>query len=234
MARESSLTFEQIAAAADRIAATGATATARAVRDALGTGSMATILKHLNRWKAERSGPAPQPDLTIDPAVAKAIHQHVVAKVGLATAEVNGRLALLQSEMDALIAEGEHQAKQIDERDAEVDRLRAENAELTGRAGQMAADVERLTEALAAARGEIGTLKVKMAAMEVQVESLPAAETEVLRLRDELAAARTEANEQRVAAASVRAELKVVEQARKRAEQQADEAMGQLRKKGAA
>lgn len=51
MPRESTITFEQVALVANSIEDRGGKATARAIRDALGIGGMATILKHLKKWQ---------------------------------------------------------------------------------------------------------------------------------------------------------------------------------------
>ena len=55
MARPSTLTFEQVAAHADSLKAHGIKPTARAIRDRVGTGSMATLLKHLQQWQGEQA-----------------------------------------------------------------------------------------------------------------------------------------------------------------------------------
>ena len=57
MGRESVITQEEVNVVADQLRATGAKPTARAVREALGGGSMATVLKHTCRFgKDGRSG----------------------------------------------------------------------------------------------------------------------------------------------------------------------------------
>lgn len=54
MPRESTITFEQVSAAANGIKAQGGKATTRAVREVLGSGSMATICKFLQQWRANQ------------------------------------------------------------------------------------------------------------------------------------------------------------------------------------
>lgn len=50
MAREASITFEQVAAAAEEIKNNGGRPNSRTVREILGMGSITTILKHLQAW----------------------------------------------------------------------------------------------------------------------------------------------------------------------------------------
>ena len=59
MARTSTVSAEQVAAAANTQLAQGTPPTARSVREQLGTGSMATILRHFQAWQATQSKPAP-------------------------------------------------------------------------------------------------------------------------------------------------------------------------------
>jgi len=70
MAREATITQEQVNAAADAIRASGAKPTARAIRDQLGSGSMATVLKFLQVWQAGQVKPAAQ-DVTLPPALTR-------------------------------------------------------------------------------------------------------------------------------------------------------------------
>lgn len=51
MPRESTITYKKVAAAADNILYQGKKPTTRAVRNALGVGSMSIILKHLQEWQ---------------------------------------------------------------------------------------------------------------------------------------------------------------------------------------
>lgn len=59
MPRESTITFNMVAAIADSLFKQGKKPTARAVREALGVGSMATVLKHLRQWADNRKQQQP-------------------------------------------------------------------------------------------------------------------------------------------------------------------------------
>lgn len=228
MARDSTITFEQVADAAEKLKAASINPTARAVRDSLGTGSMATVLKHLQNWKDGQRAATGPIDTSIDPLIAKVISQQMVARVSEATADLNSRLAALQLETNALIAESEHLTAQLQVREAEVGRLHTENSELSGRAGQLGADLERRSEELQAARADIEKGRVDVATMNMRLESLPGLRDEIQRLQGALAETQREASDQRGDAGAARAELKAVEQARIRAERQADDALAQV------
>ena len=81
MARESTITYEQVAEAADNLKAQNLKPTSRAVREALGSGSMATVCKLLQQWQAGQTRQSQATDDTIDPAVARAISLHIATVV---------------------------------------------------------------------------------------------------------------------------------------------------------
>ncbi|MDP2143125.1 MAG: DNA-binding protein [Gallionella sp.] len=70
MPRESTITYNMVAAIADSLFKQGKKPTARAVREALGVGSMAMILKHLRQWHDSREHQRPIVDagMSITPA----------------------------------------------------------------------------------------------------------------------------------------------------------------------
>jgi len=84
------------AAAADNIKAQGGKPTARSVRDALGTGSMATVLKFLQEWKGGQVRQCQAIDDTLDPSIARAISNQIAGKVQEATADATARLSIIQ------------------------------------------------------------------------------------------------------------------------------------------
>ena len=55
------ITYEQVAAAANRLLGSGARPTSRAVRDHLGEGSLATVQRHLREWTSRRRERAASP-----------------------------------------------------------------------------------------------------------------------------------------------------------------------------
>lgn len=59
MAREATITQEQVSAAANAIRASGTKPTARSVREQLGTGSMGTVHQFMQVWLAKRAKQAP-------------------------------------------------------------------------------------------------------------------------------------------------------------------------------
>lgn len=206
MAREATITFEQVATTADSIKASGGKPTARAVRDVLGTGSMATVLKLLQQWQAGQVRQSQAIDDTLDPGIARAISNQIAAKVQEATADAIGRLADLQAEADALIAENERQAAENEAQAAELAAIQEQHAALAGRAQQLAADAARTVAELAAERQASEAARVELAKAELRLEAVPRIEAEIERVRAELAAERQQRAEAEKQAASSKAE----------------------------
>ncbi|MEQ1526467.1 MAG: DNA-binding protein [Gallionella sp.] len=87
MAREANTTYEQVAAAADDLKAKDVKPTSRAVREVLGTGSMATVCKFLEQWKSGQARQSQVTDYSIDQSVARALNAHIATKIQTAISD---------------------------------------------------------------------------------------------------------------------------------------------------
>ena len=114
MAREATITQEAVNAAAEQIRATGAKPTARAVREALGSGSMATVLKHLQAWQANQAHPI-EANIVLPIALQRTLVTFIEQEVATAKALLEADLALAEQANRDLIAESERQAATINE-----------------------------------------------------------------------------------------------------------------------
>lgn len=224
MGRESTVSFDQVAAAADSIKAQGGKATARAVREALGSGSMATILKYLQQWTGGQVRQSQAIDDTIDPAIARAISSQIAGKVQEATADATARLADLQNETATVILESERQSVEIDSLTTELSTLQEQLAATTGRAHQLETDAARQAAELAAERAAAEAARVALARAELRLESVPRIEAEIVSVRADLAAERIKSAEQHEAAAVAIARLEAAEKANTRLTEQLAEA----------
>ena len=133
MGRESTITFEQVATAVGGIQAYGGKATMRKVREVLGTGSMATILKFMQQLQGGQLSQNQSINDTIYPTIARAISNSIASNVQKATAEATERIADLQNDIDTLIAENERQAAYMNLQAAELSALQEQYAALAER-----------------------------------------------------------------------------------------------------
>src|SRR3546814_12874140 len=97
-----------------------------AILDKLGSGSMATVVKLLQNWKAGQVRASATIDDVVDADVSKAIGNMLARKITEATSEANAKLADLQSDLSSVISENERQASTIEEQNEEMARLRAQ------------------------------------------------------------------------------------------------------------
>lgn len=204
MARESSITQEQVNAAADAIRASGAKPTARAIRDQLGTGSMATVLKFLQVWQSGQVRPAAQ-DVTLPPALTRALVDFIGQEVATARAGLEADLAAAQQSQADLIAESERQAATIESQAEALDLAHGEKAELQGKLGQMESDLATARDEAARERQAAEAARTELAKAQLRLEALPRIEAEADRLRQELDAerrARAEAEQKAAVLAS--------------------------------
>src|SRR3546814_16491265 len=103
MARIATITQEQVNAAADALVTAGQKPTNRAILDKLGSGSMATVVKLLQNWKAGQVRASATIDDVVDADVSKAIGNMLARKITEATSEANAKLADLQSDLSSVI-----------------------------------------------------------------------------------------------------------------------------------
>ena len=201
MARQG-ITFEQVAAVVDALAAEGQQPTIRAIRERLGdTGSPNTIHKHLAAWREARPIAAAAPDLS--QALTAAIAAEIERAASQARGEIEGRLVQAQSEAAELATAGEALESERDKLGEQVAVLTTERDTLAGKAAQQAIDlaeaqqrIKREQQAAEAARVEVATTRLKIEALAERVSEQAA---EIERLRAALAEAqqgRTAAEQQ--------------------------------------
>lgn len=186
MGREATITNEQVSAVADALKAEGIAPTLRAVRERLGTGSMGTINKLLQQWKAgqERQAAA-APNLP--PALQRAVLDFMAAELAAARAPLESDLAEQQQAAADLSAENERQAATIEDLNAQLDQLAAEKATAEGRAEQLAADLAGTKDDAARERQAAEAARTELAKATLRLETMPRLEADLDAMRAELA-----------------------------------------------
>jgi len=207
MAREPSITFERVAAAADNIKAQSQKPTARNVRETLGAGSMATVLKFLQQWQSGQVRQSQAIDDTLDVSIVRAISNQIATKVQEATADATAQLADLQSETDTLITENERQAAELENKAVELAALQEQHSALAGRTEQLEDENERQAAALLAERQASEGARVELAKAELRLEAVPRIEAEIEKVRLELDEERKKSSSLHEAAAVANAKL---------------------------
>lgn len=207
MAREATITYDQVAAAADSILARSGKATSRNVREVLGSGSMATVCKFLHQWKNGQFRQSQSIDDSIDPAIIRAINNYIAEKVLESTADATARLADQQGEAEAIISESERKSAEIEMQAAELSVLIEQRSALAGRNQQLETEAKRIVADLAAERLAAETARVELAKAALRLEAVPRIEAEIEKVRNELLQSRAQAADLHEAAAVATAKL---------------------------
>lgn len=193
MAREPTITYEDVASAANNIKSNGGKPTARNVRESLGRGSMATVVKLLRMLQGGQINQDQISNDSLDQSVTFAISSYITRKVQEATTTFTARVTELQSDSDMLIGEYERQTEELTAIADELSGLQERHAVLNGRVQQLESDATRYDAELFTERKSAETAKIELAKAELRLEALPRVEAELEKIRADLMDARTQA-----------------------------------------
>lgn len=189
MAREAKITQNEVSDTADRIRATGVKPTARAIREALGMGSMATVLKYLQVWQSNQTPPSEAPAI-LPPSLQKALADFIGQEVASARAALEADLVTAQQENGDLIAESERQSSTIEDQAQQLKTLESDKAALSGRLTELASSLEKIQLKEEQQRQAAENARTELAKLQVRLEALPLLEAEMERLRETVEAER--------------------------------------------
>jgi len=234
MGREATITYEQVAAAADTMKAAGTKPTSRAIRERLGNvGSMGTINKLLQAWKTGQERQIANA-LALPATLQRAILDFMDQELTSAKATLETELAEQQQEAADLATENERQAADIEDKNETVTALHAELATLQGRIGQMEIDLAAAKEDADRERKAAEAARTELAKALLRLEAMPRLEADLAALRAELDKERQGRVAAEQQAAVLAAKLEAVTDRATKAEATAVEATTQARKSGEA
>lgn len=190
MPRESTITFEQVVAAAEAIKAEGGKANARAVRERLGTGSMGTIHRQLQQWQAGQGRQA-EPALSLPPAVQRAVLDFMAQELAAGRATLAADLAEQQQAATDLATENERQALAIEAHESTIVDLQAQVAAQGGKLAQVEADLTRARDEAIRERQGAELARTELAKAHLRLEAMPRLEADLVAAREALEVERT-------------------------------------------
>lgn len=211
MGRESTITYEQIAAIADAMKTEGVKPTSRAMRERLGnTGSMGTINKLLGRWKSgqERQISAA---LVLPPALQRVLLEFMDTELTAARTTLEAELAEQQQEAADLATENERQVIENDAQADTIELLRAEVSTHQGRAGQLESDLVVSRDEAARERSGAELARTELAKAQLRLEAMPRLEADLVAVRAVLEAERTARQQAKEDAAVLASKLEAAE-----------------------
>lgn len=147
MARETTITFGQVAQIADTLKASGQKPTSRAIRERIGSGSMGTIHKLLQQWKGKAAPDTEDTDAPeIPSAVIKAMTDWITTAAAEAAEDAGEELADLKEENKALTEENEILENRLEDSRNEARTYREEIGRLGGIVESLKKEIERAEE----------------------------------------------------------------------------------------
>jgi len=152
--------------------------TNRAIREMLGSGSMATIVKYLRAWRASQAQQSDSP-IVLPQVLQRVLIDFVDQEVAAAKAGLENELASAEQTNVDLILESERQATVLEAQEKEIERLRTDNATLQGRLVQLASDIEVTQAALETQRQAAEVARTEVARHEIRLEELPKLKQEI-------------------------------------------------------
>lgn len=171
MAKRDGITYEQVAAVADKMVGEGDDPTIRAVRETLGTGSPNTIHRHLTAWRAARPvavAAAAELPAALTAAIAAEINKAAAAARG----KIEDELVKGRSEAADLAAAGEALEAERDNLAEQVAALTTERDAALATATERAAEISRLAEAVTREQAAAESARLEVATVRLKIESL--------------------------------------------------------------
>jgi hypothetical protein len=178
MAREATITQDQVSRAAEGIRDAGSRPTARAIRERLGAGSMATVLKFFQAWQDAQVRPAEAP-VALPQALQRGLLEFVAAEVERNRTELRAELDIANQANADLILESERQGLVVDNLTASLETAHAEKAELAGRLAQVEAERDAARHEAATERAAAESARTDLAKALLRLEAMPRLEKEI-------------------------------------------------------
>ncbi|NLP65534.1 DNA-binding protein [Paraburkholderia sacchari] len=197
MAREPSISQDQVSRVAEAIRLEGKKPTAREVRDRLGTGSFSTILKLMKAWDDSQVKPA-EPPVVLPQGLQRGLVEFVASEVERTRAELRAEIDLANQANEDLIRECERLAMTVENLTASLEAVHAEKAGLSGQLREVEGERDAARQDASAERQAAESARTELAKALLRLEAMPRLEKELDELRQELARehdARTDAQQ---------------------------------------
>jgi chromosome segregation ATPase len=187
------VTYEQVASVANALYASGIRDPGtKAIREELArragpgapTGSPNTIQRHLDQWRL-KDRPLDQTEAPqLPPQLASDILRALNAAATVAREKAEERLAMLQTELAEVAAAGEANEVRIDDLTQGLAAMTTQRDQAVALATERNHELARLATEVERARAAAHAAQVDAAKLQLQLEGLAAAQTELQRLRE--------------------------------------------------
>jgi colicin import membrane protein len=169
MARKG-ITYDEVAAVADRLVSQGELPTIQRVRDVLGTGSPNTIHKHLAAWK-ETQPQAQREAVTLPEGLADALIREIERQASAARAESEDKALEARRSADSLAEVGEALEEENEELKSNAEILERERDQAQALAGDRQHEIDRLVAVCDRELKAAEAARVDLARAQLTIES---------------------------------------------------------------
>lgn len=183
MPRDAIITYDQVAAAAAALVDEGIKPTTRTLRERLGNvGSMQTVLRLLQNWKASQSE-LRDADNALPSSVQQAVLNHIAKCTEAAKASLSAELADQQKELEGLALENDRLASMVEERSNTMEELKASKAMAEGQVAHLTEELRGVLTELGEAREANHLLRIEQARSSMQCDAMRKLEAELASYR---------------------------------------------------
>lgn len=166
------VTYEDVAAAADALLAAGEKVTLRSVRTQLGTGSFGTIQRHLPRWREQQRPPLAPDAGGLPNAIQQSILDEIAHQIAAAQAALTEQLTESQAEGADLAQDNERLDDQVTTLLAQIADLNTALAGAKARADKAEEDAAKARAAADQDRENAEKARIEAAQARLQADTL--------------------------------------------------------------
>lgn len=163
MARNSTVSIEQVADAAAQIQKLGMTPTSRNIREVVGGGSMGTILKHFQAWQSGALQPKKVISESLDASIVQSINSHIAQQIQESRMDLTTQLAEKEADANMLLQEYSKLSDDMTSQSSVLSALQLQHAELSGRFHQLELENKNLQADLLNERQSNERVKIELA-----------------------------------------------------------------------
>jgi DNA repair exonuclease SbcCD ATPase subunit len=211
MGRASTVSYEQVAAAAEQMQAEGLTPTAKLIRSMLdNTGSLATIQRHVVEWRSgQRSGQSVTRILS--PEIQRVVFKFIDEEVCRSNGELTQQVEEAKRDSAALVADNEEQTNLVRQLQAELADQATFRAKQDGQITRLLEELSSAREEAAAERREAELARLELSKVQARLEGHASLENELRQLRVDFEAQRQACVRAEQDAAVLKAQREILE-----------------------
>jgi chromosome segregation ATPase len=185
MGQQAKVTLEELSKVADQMLAKGQIPSARALRAAIGAGSMTTIHQYLRLWQQTQPAPTPRSH-ELPPALQKAMAAFIEQEINQAISDIKTELANEQQANQDLIVESERRSQTSEEQAKQITELQSKNLELSVQIAQLSVSQTTVLKDIERFRQVAELTKIENAKLETKLEAMGLLQFELDRLNSNL------------------------------------------------